>query len=129
MLRYVPPYISFLKNNQNTVDTFPRTKGLKISLRHQCHQLEPAWIEGDSMEPVYKSGEVALIRSNGFDYDGAVYALSWNDSVYIKKLYREEYGFRMVSLNKDYPEKFIPYEDEPKIVGLVVGHFMPVEGV
>lgn len=88
-----------------------------------------AWIEGDSMEPIYKSGEVALIRSNGFDYDGAVYALSWNDSVYIKKLYREEDGFRMVSLNKDYPEKFIPYEDEPRIVGLVVGHFMPVEGV
>lgn len=88
-----------------------------------------AWIEGDSMEPVYKSGEVALIRSNGFDYDGAVYALSWKDSVYIKKLYRDEGGFRMVSLNKDYPEKFIPYEDEPRIVGLVVGHFMPVEGV
>ncbi|HEM4990916.1 TPA: helix-turn-helix transcriptional regulator [Streptococcus suis] len=88
-----------------------------------------AWIEGDSMEPIYKSGEVALIRSNGFDYDGAVYALSWNDSVYIKKLYRDEDGFRMVSLNKDYPEKFIPYEDEPRIVGLVVGHFMPIEGV
>ncbi|HEL1818099.1 TPA: helix-turn-helix transcriptional regulator [Streptococcus suis] len=88
-----------------------------------------AWIEGDSMEPVFKSGEVALIRSNGFDYDGAVYALSWNDSVYIKKLHRDEDGFRMVSLNKNYPEKFIPYEDEPKIVGLVVGHFMPVEGV
>lgn len=88
-----------------------------------------AWIEGDSMEPVYKSGEVALIRSNGFDYDGVVYALSCNDAVYIKKLYREDDGFRMVSLNKDYPDKFIPYEDEPRIVGLVVGHFMPVEGV
>lgn len=88
-----------------------------------------AWIEGDSMEPVYKSGEVALIRSIGFDYDGAVYALSWKDSVYIKKLYRDEDGFRMVSLNKDYPEKFIPFEDEPRIVGLVVGHFMPVEEV
>ena len=88
-----------------------------------------AWIEGDSMEPVYKSGEVALIRSNGFDYDGVVYALSWNDAIYIKKLYREDDGFRMVSLNKDYPDKFIPYEDEPRIVGLVVGHFMPVEGV
>lgn len=88
-----------------------------------------AWIEGDSMEPVYKSGEVALIRSNDFDYDGVVYALSWNDAVYIKKLYREDDGFRMVSLNKDYPDKFIPYEDEPRIVGLVVGHFMPVEGV
>ena len=88
-----------------------------------------AWIEGDSMETVYKSGEVALIRSNGFDYDGAVYALSWNDSVYIKKLYSNVDGFRMVSLNKNYPEKFIPYEDEPRIVGLVVGHFMPVEEV
>lgn len=88
-----------------------------------------AWIEGDSMEPVYKSGEVALIRSNGFDYDGAVYALSWNDAIYIKKLYREDDGFRMLSLNKGYPDKFIPYEDDPRIVGLVVGHFMPVEGV
>lgn len=88
-----------------------------------------AWINGDSMEPIYKSGEVALIRANGFDYDGAVYALSWNETVYIKKLYREKEGFRMVSLNKKYPDQFIPYEDELKIVGLVVSHFMPVVGV
>ncbi|MFX3643853.1 S24 family peptidase [Streptococcus suis] len=86
------------------------------------------WISGNSMEPVYKDGEVALIRSTGFDYDGAVYALNWNGSLYIKKLYREKDGFRMVSLNEDYTEKFIPYEDEPRIVGLVVGHFMPVIG-
>ncbi|WP_288588440.1 XRE family transcriptional regulator [uncultured Streptococcus sp.] len=87
-----------------------------------------AWIKGDSMEPIYLDGEVALIRASGFDYDGAVYALSWNDSVYIKKLYREEYGFRMVSLNDNYPDKWIPYEDNPRIVGLVVSHFMPVIG-
>lgn len=87
-----------------------------------------AWISGKSMEPIYQDGEVALIRSSGFDYDGAVYALSWNDSVFIKKLYREKEGFRMVSLNDKYPDKFIPYEDEPRIVGKVVGHFMPVIG-
>lgn len=87
-----------------------------------------AWISGKSMEPIYQDGEVALIRSSGFDYDGAVYALSWNDSVFIKKLYREKKGFRMVSLNNKYPDKFIPYEDEPRIVGLVVSHFMPVAG-
>ncbi|HEO6695453.1 TPA: helix-turn-helix transcriptional regulator [Streptococcus agalactiae] len=86
------------------------------------------WIKGDSMEPVYQSGEVALIRANGFDYDGAVYALSWNDNVYIKKLYREETGFRMVSLNPLHKERFIPYEDNPQIVGVVVSHFMPVIG-
>ena len=87
-----------------------------------------AWISGKSMEPIYQDGEVALIRSSGFDYDGAVYALSWKDSVFIKKLYRENEGFRMVSLNDKYPDKFIPYEDEPRIVGKVVGHFMPVIG-
>ena len=87
-----------------------------------------AWISGKSMEPIYQDGEVALIRSSGFDYDGAVYALSWKDSVFIKKLYREKEGFRMVSLNDKYPDKFIPYEDEPRIVGKVVGHFMPVIG-
>ena len=38
-----------------------------------------------------------------------VYALSWNDSVYIKKLYRVENGFRMVSLNGNYSDKWIPY--------------------
>ena len=87
-----------------------------------------AWITGDSMEPIYLDGEVALIRASGFDYDGAVYALSWNDSVYIKKLYREENGYRMVSLNDSYPDKWISYEDNPRIVGLVVSHFMPVIG-
>lgn len=87
-----------------------------------------AWITGDSMEPIYLDGEVALIRARGFDYDGAVYALSWNDSVYIKKIYREENGYRMVSLNDSYPDKWIPYEDNPCIVGLVVSHFMPVIG-
>lgn len=86
------------------------------------------WISGKSMEPIYQDGEVALIRSSGFDYDGAVYALSWNDSVFIKKLYREKEGFRMVSLNDKYPDNFIPYDDEPRIVGKVVGHFMPVIG-
>ena len=87
-----------------------------------------AWIQGDSMKPVYEDGEIALIRATGFDYDGAVYAFSCIVFVYIKRLYREENGFRMVSLNKKYPDRFIPFEDEPRIVGLVVGHFMPVIG-
>ena len=85
-----------------------------------------AWIQGDSMSPAYQNGEVALIQANGFDYDGAVYALTWNEAVYIKKLYRDEQGFRMVSLNPNYPEQFIPYEENPQVVGLVVNHFMPV---
>lgn len=34
-----------------------------------------SWVDGNSMEPTYQNGEVALIRETGFDYDGAVYAV------------------------------------------------------
>lgn len=88
-----------------------------------------AWINGTSMEPKYLDGEVALIRATGFDYDGAVYALVWEGRTYIKKLYREPGGFRMVSINKKgNPDRFISSEDELRIVGKVVGHFMPIVG-
>ncbi|MFH0386046.1 S24 family peptidase, partial [Streptococcus sp. A18] len=85
------------------------------------------WITGQSMEPVYLDGEVALIREGGFDNDGAVYAVAWNKQLYIKKVYLENNGFRLVSINKDYPDKFAPTEDEPRIVGKIVGNFMPIE--
>ncbi|BDD38847.1 hypothetical protein GUT183_10850 [Streptococcus ruminantium] len=75
------------------------------------------WIDGHSMEPVYQDGEVALIREGGFDYDSAVYAIVWNDQLYIKKVYLEEDGYRLVSINDSYPDKFAPAEDNPRIVG------------
>lgn len=86
------------------------------------------WIKGDSMEPVYLSGEVALIREGGFDYDGAVYAVVWNERAYIKKVYLEDEGYRLVSLNPDYSDMFASAEDNPRIVGKIIGHFMPVVG-
>lgn len=79
------------------------------------------------MEPVYQDGEVALIRECSFDYDGAVYAVAWNEQLYIKKVYLEKDGYRLVSINKDFPDKFAPVEDEPRIVGKIVGNFMPIE--
>lgn len=86
------------------------------------------WIKGDSMEPVYLSGEVALIREGGFDYNGAVYAVVWNERAYIKKVYLEEDGYRLVSLNPDYTDMFASSEDSPRIIGKIIGHFMPVVG-
>ena len=86
-----------------------------------------AWIEGHSMEPVYQDGEVALIREGGFDYDGAVYAIVWNEKLYIKKVYLEKDGYRLISINDSYPDKFVPAEDEPRIVGKIVGNFIPIE--
>lgn len=86
-----------------------------------------SWIFGDSMNPVYLNGEVALIKQTGFDYDGAVYAVDWDGQTYIKKVYREKDGLRLVSLNPKYKDKFAPYEEDPRIIGKIIGHFMPLE--
>ncbi|HFS1372765.1 TPA: XRE family transcriptional regulator [Streptococcus suis] len=86
------------------------------------------WIKGNSMSPTYLDGEVALIRETGFDYDGAVYALVWEGQTFIKKLYREKKGLRVVSINSaENPDWFISADDDFHVVGKVVGHFMPVE--
>ncbi len=79
------------------------------------------------MEPKYQNGSVALIRETGFDYDGAVYAVVWKFQTFIKKVYREKEGLRLVSINKDYKDIYIPYDENPRIVGKIVGDFMPLE--
>ena len=86
-----------------------------------------SWVSGDSMEPKYRNGSVALIRETGFDYDGAVYAVVCNNQTYIKRVYREENGLRLVSINPKYRDIFISYDEDPRVVGIIVGNFMPLK--
>lgn len=86
-----------------------------------------SWVFGDSMEPKYMNGEVVLIKETGFDYDGAVYAVDWDGQTYIKKVYKEKDGLRLVSINSKYKDKFAPFEENPRIIGKIVGNFMPIE--
>lgn len=86
-----------------------------------------SWVFGDSMEPKYMNGEVVLIKETGFDYDGAIYAVDWDGQTYIKKVYREKDGLRLVSINSKYKDKFAPFEEDPRIIGKIVGNFMPIE--
>ena len=88
-----------------------------------------SWVSGDSMEPKYHDGSVALIRETGFDYDGAVYAVVCNNQTYIKRVYREEEGLRLVSINPRYDDVFISYDEDPRVVGVIVGNFMPLERI
>ena len=86
-----------------------------------------SWVFGDSMEPTYLNGEVVLIKQTGFDYDGAVYAVVCNSQTYIKRVYREENGLRLVSVNPKYEDLFISYAEDPRVVGIIVGNFMPLK--
>ena len=86
-----------------------------------------SWVSGNSMEPKYQNGSVALIRETGFDYDGAVYAVVCNNQTYIKRVYREENGLRLVSINPKYEDIFISYDEDPRVVGIIVGNFIPLK--
>lgn len=86
-----------------------------------------SWVSGDSMEPKYHNGSVALIRETGFDYDGAVYAVVCNNQTYIKRVYREENGLRLVSINSKYDDILISYDEDPRVVGIIVGNFIPLK--
>ena len=86
-----------------------------------------SWVSGDSMEPKYQDGSVALIRETGFDYDGAVYAVVCNNQTYIKRVFGEEEGLRLVSINPRYDDILISYDEDPRVVGIIVGNFIPIE--
>ena len=86
-----------------------------------------SWVSGDSMEPKYQNGSVALIRKTGFDYDGAVYAVVCNSQTYIKRVYREEHGLKLVSINPKYRDIFLSYDEDPRVVGIVIGNFIPLK--
>lgn len=85
------------------------------------------WIFGDSMEPNFHNGNVALIQEDSYYINGAVYAIDWDGQSYIKKVYKEKDGLRLVSLNKKYNDKLAPFSENPRIIGKVVDSFQPIE--
>ena len=87
-----------------------------------------SWIDGDSMEPKYHSGDVALIKKTGYDFDGLVYAVVYNEEIYIKKVFLEENTVRLVSINDSYKDIIAPIE-EVHIVGIVTDSFKSITEV
>lgn len=87
-----------------------------------------SWIDGDSMEPKYHSGDVALIKKTGYDFDGLVYAVVYNEETYIKKVFLEENTVRLVSINDNYKD-IIASIEEVNIVGVVTDSFKPIKEV
>lgn len=73
---------------------------------------------------VYKPLSFTIVAS---EPDGCVYAVDWDGQSYIKKVYKEEKGLRLVSTNEKYSDKFAPFTEEPRIIGKVVASFTPLE--
>ena len=97
-----------------------------------------AEIEGESMEPKFHDGDIALIRKTHVnDYDGCVCVIDdvANQRVYIKRIHIEDTHVRLESLNKDtydngeliYPDILLENNENLKLIGKVVDSFKPIE--
>ena len=132
------------QNKENTIKLFPYNVQEKLSagtgydydgngsydVAYSDKEIDydfASWVFGDSMLPDYPNGDVALIKVCPFDYDGDVYAVDWDGQSYIKKVYKEEDGLRLVSTNEKYADKFAAFTEEPRIIGKVVGSFTPIQ--
>ncbi|KST87997.1 Pleiotropic regulator of exopolysaccharide synthesis competence and biofilm formation Ftr XRE family [Lactococcus lactis subsp. lactis] len=86
------------------------------------------WIKGDSMIPEYYNGEVALIKNQThIDFEGQVCAVNYEGNTYIKKIYYQKTGLKMESINKNYHDFFLNWDEKPRIVGKVVEAFTPIK--
>lgn len=85
-----------------------------------------SWVVGDSMEPDLPNGDVVLIKQSTNFEDGQIYAVEFNNQTYVKKVYRHQTYLRLVSINDAYEDIFAPFEESPRIIGRIVGHFKPV---
>ncbi|WP_341485164.1 helix-turn-helix domain-containing protein [Lactococcus formosensis] len=96
------------------------------------------WIKGDSMEPDFHYGEVALIKyQNYLDFPGQICAVDdvERGQAYIKSVRIEDKYLVLHSLNDSidgdgnliFPDQYIPLSENPRIIGKVVDHFTPIE--
>lgn len=95
-------------------------------------------IRGNSMEPDYHYGQIALIRYQSYiDVPGGIYAVDDIERglAYIKSVYMEDEYIRLVSLNDEedfegnrlFPDILLPRNENTKIIGKVIDAFTPIE--
>lgn len=92
-------------------------------------------VEGDSMEPDFHNGEIALFRKASQVDEGGIYAVDYQKHNYLKKVYQDEDATRLVSLNPAYQDIVIPvpdyedvsYEDIPYVIGKVIASYPTVD--
>ena len=78
-------------------------------------------LAGDSMSPRFADGQIVWARRAENAENGEIVLCVLNDQGYCKKLYRNERGVFLLSLNPKYDPIPIKETDEFRIMGRVVG--------
>lgn len=79
-------------------------------------------VTGDSMEPLFSDGDVAIIhKQNDFESGNTCIVLINGDEATIKKVVRMEDGIDLIAMNPYYPVKHFSKEDMQEIPVKVIG--------
>lgn len=84
-------------------------------------------VYGDSMEPEYHSGDYVFVKLSVKLSDGDIGVFEYYGDAYIKQLLIHAEGAFLHSLNDKYNDILIDRDSDFRIIGKVVGNFMPKE--
>ncbi|MCD0099797.1 helix-turn-helix transcriptional regulator [Streptococcus agalactiae] len=84
-------------------------------------------VYGDSMEPDYHSGDYVFVKLSVELTDGDIGVFEYYGDAYIKQLLIHAEGAFLHSLNDKYNDILIDRDSDFRIIGKVVGNFMPKE--
>lgn len=80
-------------------------------------------VQGDGMAPELQNGQKVIVDTSQTEIiDNHIYAISINNNVFIKKMFKELGTGKLIarSENQSYPDKHFNSNDELKIIGRVV---------
>lgn len=80
-------------------------------LKHYGKNLGLLYVDGDSMEPTLRRGDLVLCDSCGYSGEG-LYAIIRDGDGYVKRVYKDSGKFVIKSDNPMYPAKEEPQESE-----------------
>lgn len=82
-------------------------------------------VQGDSMEPLYKNGDIVFIRKQDDVRDGQVAAVVIDDGATLKRVYHLPIGVQLMPINPAYEPMLFTAENSAviRILGLAVGYF------
>ncbi|HEK6270538.1 TPA: helix-turn-helix domain-containing protein [Staphylococcus aureus] len=77
-------------------------------------------VNGDSMEPLFKNGQIIFIEKSHTIKDGQIGLFIINGDAYVKKVYVEDNRLTLVSLNKKYKDLYFYDNESVRLVGKVI---------
>ncbi|HAR4624204.1 TPA: helix-turn-helix domain-containing protein [Staphylococcus aureus] len=77
-------------------------------------------VNGDSMEPLFKNGQIIFIEKSHTIKDGQIGVFIINGDAYVKKVYVEDNRLTLVSLNKKHKDLYFYDNESVRLVGKVI---------